>query len=171
VARSSPTAYSYHDARDPRYADRYAFIWGTMDHWFEEDEEVYVHARYPHTRIDILPSSRLIRVELDGVTLAETSNGSILHETGFPPRYYIPKTDIRMDLLVPTDHATSCPYKGNARYWTVTIDGKAYENIAWAYDTPLPESQKIAGLISFYNEKTDIYVEDVLQERPQTKFS
>lgn len=164
-------AYAYHDPRIPEIAGHYAFVWNTMDHWFEEDEEVYVHARDPYTRIDILPSGRGVRVEIDGVTVADTSNGSFLFETGLPTRYYIPKTDVRMDLLTPTDLRTACPYKGSARYWNVTVDGEVHENVVWGYDTPLPESQKIAGLVAFYNEKVDIYVDEVLQERPKTKFS
>ncbi len=164
-------AYSFPAPKIPEIADHYVFPWKTMDHWFEEDEEVYVHARDPHTRIDILPSSRRVRVEIDGVTVADTTNPSMLHETGLPVRYYIPKTDVRFDLLTPTDLATACPYKGTARYWNVNIGESTHDNILWGYDTPLPESQKIAGLVAFYNEKVDIYVDEVLQERPKTKFS
>ena len=165
------TAYAFLDPKIPELADHFAFVWNTMDHWFEEDEEVYVHARDPYTRIDILPSSRRVRVELDGLTVADSTNASFLFETGLPPRYYLPKTDVRMDLLAPTDLETACPYKGTARYWSLTIDGKVHENIVWGYDAPLPESQKIGGLVSFYNEKLDIYLDEELQERPKTKFS
>ncbi len=165
------SAYAYKTPRIPEMEDHYAFVWATLDHWFEEDEEVYVHPRDPYTRLDILPSGRRVRVEVDGQTVADTTNGSFLYETNLPTRYYIPKTDVRMELLSPTGLATACPYKGTARYWNVTIDGSVHENIAWAYDTPLPESQKIAGLISFYNEKVDIYVDESLEERPKTKFS
>jgi len=105
------------------------------------------------------------------VTVADTTSGSFLFETGLPPRYYLPKTDVRIDLLTPTELATACPYKGTARYWTAKVDGRAHENIMWGYDMPLPESQKIAGLVSFYNERSDIYLDEVLQERPKTKFS
>ncbi len=164
-------AYSFHESKIADIADHYAFVWGTMDHWFEEDEEVFVHARDPYTRIDILPSSRRVRVEIDGVTVADSTNVSFLFETGLPTRYYFPKADVRMDLASPTDLATACPYKGTARYWSLTIDGSAHENILWGYDSPLPESQKIGGLVAFYNEKVDIYVDEVLQERPSTKFS
>jgi uncharacterized protein (DUF427 family) len=163
--------YAFHDAKIPECIDHYVFVWKTMDHWFEEDEEVYVHARDPYTRIDILSSSRRVRVEIDGETVADTTNGSFLFETGLPTRYYIPKVDVRMDLLAPTDLATACPYKGTARYWTATVKGNTHENIVWGYDTPLPESQKIAGLVSFYNEKVDIYLDEVLQESPKTVFS
>ncbi|MGB8360904.1 MAG: DUF427 domain-containing protein [Acidimicrobiia bacterium] len=171
VDGSEGVAYSYLSPKIDTLARHYAFVWPTMDHWFEEDEEVFVHARDPYTRIDILPSGRRVRVEVDGVTVADSTNGSFLYETHLPTRYYLPKTDIRMDLLTATDLATACPYKGRARYWSVTVGGETHENVAWAYDSPLPESQKILGLISFYNEKVDVYLDEVLQERPKTKFS
>ncbi|HUF15797.1 MAG TPA: DUF427 domain-containing protein [Acidimicrobiia bacterium] len=171
VNGSEGTAYSYEEPKLDVLAGRYAFVWKTMDHWFEEDEEVFVHARDPYTRIDILPSARRVRVELDGETVADTTNASFLFETGLPTRYYIPKTDVRMDLMSPTGKATYCPYKGTARYWSVTVDDKTHDDLVWGYDSPLPESQKITGLVAFYNEKADIYVDEVLQERPATKFS
>ncbi|HEX6146625.1 MAG TPA: DUF427 domain-containing protein, partial [Acidimicrobiia bacterium] len=145
-------AYAFHDALIPECVDHYVFVWRTMDHWFEEDEEVFVHARDPYTRIDILPSSRRVRVEVGGETVADSTNASFLFETGLPTRYYFPKTDVRMDLMTPTDRVTACPYKGTARYWSVTVDGVSHENILWGYDSPFPESQKIAGLVAFYNE-------------------
>lgn len=165
------SAYAFHETAIPECADCFVFVWKTMDHWFEEDEEVFVHARDPYTRIDIVGSSRRVRVEIDGVTVADTCNGSFLFETGLPTRYYLPKTDVRFDLLTPTSHQTACPYKGVARYWTVEVNGKGHEDIVWGYDYPLPESQKIAGLVSFYNEKVDIYIDELLQDRPRTKFT
>jgi uncharacterized protein (DUF427 family) len=165
------SAHGYTEPEIERLAGHIAFNWSSMDHWFEEDEEVFVHAKDPYTRLDILPSSRRVRVEIDGVTVADTTNGSFLFETNLPPRYYIPKTDVRMDLLTPTDLATHCPYKGTARYWSVDVNGETNKDIVWGYDRPLPESQKIMGLVSFYNEKVDIYIDEVLQERPKTKFS
>jgi uncharacterized protein (DUF427 family) len=164
-------AYAFHDSLIPECVDHHVFVWRTMDHWFEEDEEVFVHARDPYTRIDILPSSRRVRVEIDGETVADSTNASFLYETDLPTRYYFPKTDVRMDLMIATDRVTACPYKGTARYWSVTVDGASHENVVWGYDSPFPESQKIVGLVAFYNEKTDIYVDEVLQERPKTKFS
>ncbi|MCG5212653.1 DUF427 domain-containing protein [Streptosporangium sp. KLBMP 9127] len=141
--------------------------WAAMDAWFEEDEEIFVHPRSPYTRVDILPSSRHVRVEVDGVTVADSRNARILFETGLPPRYYLPKTDVRLDLLEPTDTVTHCPYKGTAAYWTVN----GQKDLAWSYPTPLLESHRVAGLICFYNEKLDIYLDGELQERTQTKFS
>jgi len=165
------SAYGYVEPDIEQLAGHIVFNWSSMDHWFEEDEEVFVHAKDPYTRIDILPSSRRVRIEVDGVTVADTTNGSFLFETNLPPRYYMPKTDVRMELLTPTDLATQCPYKGTARYWSVDVNGETHKDIVWGYDRPLPESQKIMGLVSFYNEKVDIYVDEVLQEKPKTKFS
>jgi uncharacterized protein (DUF427 family) len=142
-----------------------------MSEWFEEDEPIYFHPRDPYTRVDILASSRHIRVEIDGVTVADSHQPRILFETGLPARYYLPMTDIRMDLLRPSETQTHCPYKGTAGYWSVDTGTAVHEDIVWFYRVPLPESQKIAGLASFYNEKVDIYVDGVLEDKPRTKFS
>lgn len=170
VNGSEGVAYSFKEPKIDELAGYYAFVWKTMDHWFEEDEEVWVHARDPYTRIDILASGRRVRIEVDGVTVADTANAFFLYETGLPTRHYLPKTDVRMDLLAPTDTVTECPYKGVARYWTVTVEGTAHDDVVWGYDAPLAESQKIAGMVAFYNEKVDVYVDEVLEEKPKTKF-
>jgi uncharacterized protein (DUF427 family) len=145
--------------------------WDAMDGWFEEDEEVYIHPRDPYTRVDILASSRRVRVELAGVVLAESTGARVLFETGLPPRWYLPKTDLRMDLLVPTATTTHCPYKGQAQHWSVRLGDRLVEDLAWSYRTTLPESQKVAGLVAFYNEEVDLFIDDQLQQRPVTKFS
>jgi uncharacterized protein (DUF427 family) len=142
-----------------------------MDEWLEEDEPIYVHPRDPHSRVDILASSRHVRIELDGVTLAESRAPRILFETGLPPRYYLPLPDLRRDLLRASDTQSHCPYKGTANYWSVEVNGKTYEDLVWIYRQTLPESQKIGGLACFYNEKVDVHVDGVLQERPRTPFS
>ncbi|WP_020573762.1 DUF427 domain-containing protein [Actinopolymorpha alba] len=146
--------------------DLVRFDWAAMDAWFEEDEEVFVHARNPYTRVDILASSRHVRVEVDGVTVADSSSPTLLFETGAPVRYYLPKSHVRMDLLTPTTTETRCPYKGQAEYWSVRVGDEIHDDLAWSYPTPFAESQKITGLISFYNEKVDIYVDGVREERP-----
>ncbi|MGH3116398.1 MAG: DUF427 domain-containing protein [Actinomycetes bacterium] len=145
--------------------------WEAMDAWFEEDEEVFVHPRDPHTRVDILQSSRHVRVEVDGVTVADSQQPRILFETGLPPRYYLPKTDVRMDLLTPTQHRTACPYKGTAGYYSVNGNRTGHDNLVWWYQHPTLESVKIAGYVCFYNERVDLYVDGELQARPQTQFS
>ena len=151
--------------------DAIRFEWGAMDAWFEEDEEVFTHPRDPYTRVDILASSRHVRVEVDGVTVAESTSPRLLFETGLPVRYYLPKPHVRMDLLAPTDTVSHCPYKGRAEWWSVRAGDSVHQDLAWSYAMPLPESQKVAGLVSFYDEKVDVYVDGVLQKRPSTKFS
>jgi uncharacterized protein (DUF427 family) len=145
--------------------------WNAMTEWFEEDEPVYTHARDPYTRVDILASSRHVRVEVDGITVAESRSPRILFETGLPPRYYLPITDLRLDLLRSSAKESHCPYKGTATYWSLATETAFHEDFVWIYRSPLPESQKIAGLACFYNEKVDLYVDGVLQERPKTHFS
>jgi uncharacterized protein (DUF427 family) len=164
-------AYHHPDSPVAGLPGHVAFVWGVMDAWFEEDEEVFVHARDPYTRVDVLPSSRHIRVEVEGTTVADSRHARLLFETGLPVRYYLPKTDVRMDLLSPTGTQTHCPYKGTAQYWNVEVGGELHPDIVWGYRTPLEESIRVAGLVSFYNEKVDIYVDDILQDRPKSMFS
>ena len=164
-------AYRHADSPVAELRDLVAFSWSAMDHWFEEDEEVRVHARNPYTRVDVLPSSRSVRVEVDGVVVARSDHPTLLFETGLPTRFYFPKPDVRLDLLVPSESATSCPYKGTARYWSVVVGDAVHADLAWGYDFPLPETIRIAGLIAFYNERVDLVVDGELQERPRTPFS
>ena len=142
------------------------FDWRAMDAWFEEDEEVIVHARSPYTRVDILASSRHVEVALNGVTVADSVRPRLLFETGLPTRYYLPLTDVRIDLLVPSERTSQCPYKGTASYWSVELDGEVFPDIVWTYRAPLAESIKIAGLACFYNERVDLTVDGVREERP-----
>jgi uncharacterized protein (DUF427 family) len=164
-------ALRYLDSPIEELRDLVRLDWNAMDSWFEEDEEVFTHPRNPYTRVDILASSRHVRVEVDGETIAESTSPRLLFETGLPVRYYLPKTHVRMDLLVPTQTESHCPYKGQAEWWSVRAGDRVHEDLAWSYRMPLPESQKITGLVAFYNEKVDIYVDGELQERPHTKFS
>lgn len=147
------------------------FDWNAMEHWYEEEEEVFVHPRDPYSRVDTIHSTRHIRVEIEGVTVADTRRPVLLFETGLPTRYYIPPEDVHMDLLTPTATHTRCPYKGEASYWSVKIGDKDYKDVVWGYPDPISEIPKIKGLLSFYNEKLDIYVDGVLEERPRSPFS
>lgn len=151
--------------------DAVRFDWDAMSEWLEEDEPVYTHARDPHTRVDILASSRHIRVEIDGVTVADSRSPRVLFETGLPPRYYLPLSDIRTELLRPSGTESHCPYKGTAGYWSVDTGSGLHEDVVWIYRMPLPESQKIAGLAAFYDEKVDVFIDGELQRRPHTKWS
>jgi len=164
-------AWHYPESPVEELRDLIRFDWNAMDGWFEEDEEVFVHPHDPYTRIDILHSSRHVEVEVNGVKIADTHRPTLLFETRLPTRYYIPKVDVRMDLLIPTDTVTGCAYKGFAEYWSVRAGGETIKDLAWSYKTPLPENVKIAGLVAFYNERTDIILDGERQTRPKTKFS
>ena len=170
-ADADGAALRYPDSPIETLRDLVRLDWNSMTEWFEEDEPVYVHPRDPYSRVDILASTRHVQVEIDGVTVADSRQPRILFETGLPPRYYVPLTDLRMDLLCPSDTQTRCPYKGIASYWSVDTGQAVHTDVVWIYRTPLPESQKIAGLACFYNEKVDITLDGEPQERPKTHFS
>src|SRR5713226_63395 len=149
-----------------------AFQWDKMDAWYEEDEEVFVHPRDPYKRVDVLQSSRHVRIVVGGETVAETRRPRLLFETYHPTRYYIPREDIRMNLLEPSNTRTRCPYKGIASYWSARINGKLYQDIVWSYQEPIPECPKIKGLLCFFNERVDaIYVDGERMPIPKTKWS
>jgi len=145
--------------------------WDAMGEWLEEDEPIYTHPRDPYKRVDILGSSRHVQVSVAGVQVADSHQPRVLYETGLPPRYYLPMSDVRLDLLRPAELQTHCPYKGTATYWDVVLDGTVHEGLAWGYRAPLPESQKVAGLIAFYDERVDVVIDGVPQGRPRTVFS
>lgn len=167
----SDAAWRHLDSPMEELRDLVRLEWDAMDAWFEEETEVFVHPRSPEVRVDALPSSRHVRVLIDGEVVADSHRPTILFETGLPTRYYLPKSDVRMDVLTPTDSSSACPYKGWANYWSVRVGDTAHDDIAWGYRTPLPESEAIAGLVCFYNERVDLEIDGVALERPKTKFS
>ena len=147
------------------------FEWGALDAWFEEDEQVFVHPRSPYVRVDALRSDRGVRVELDGVVLADSPSPVMVFETGLPTRYYVSRTDVRFEHLIPTDTVTACPYKGTTSgYWSVRADGTVHKDLAWAYDFPTRQLLPITGMVAFYNEKVDTFVDGQPADRPQTHF-
>ena len=172
VAENAAWSYQNPPADGPQVTGYMAFYWNKMDAWYEEDERVFAHARDPYKRVDILPSSRHVRVVLGGMTIADTRYPRILIETGLPTRYYIPEEDVRMDLLETTETTTRCPYKGKASYWTARVGEKVFEDIVWSYRDPLPACLPIEKLLSFFNERVDaIYVDDALLPVPKTIWS
>jgi uncharacterized protein (DUF427 family) len=169
TARGAARRYPTSPLEELRHTVR--IDWDAMDEWLEEDEPVYTHPRDPHTRVDILSSSRHVQVVVAGVTVANSHRPSILYETGLPPRYYLPLSDVRAEVLRPSSSTSHCPYKGTAGYWSIEIEGQRFDDLVWIYRAPLPESQKIAGLACFYNERVDIVLDGVATERPRTHFS
>jgi uncharacterized protein (DUF427 family) len=140
-----------------------------VEHWYEEEEEVWVHPRDPHHRVDALPSSRHVEVFVDGRKVAETRRPVLLFETWLPVRYYIPAEDVDFDALEQSDLLTRCPYKGIASYWSVKDAGLG-KNIVWSYQDPIAATPQIKGRIAFYNEVVDTYVDGELQPRPDSHF-
>ena len=147
------------------------FDWDALDAWFEEDEEVFVHPRNPYVRVDALRSARQVRVELDGVVLAESPAPVMVFETGLPTRFYLDRSAVDFSRLRASATVTSCPYKGRTTgYWSVQTDDALYEDLAWSYDYPTRQLLPIAGMIAFYDEKVDVFVDGVQRPRPQTHF-
>ncbi len=132
-----------------------AFYWDRMDTWMEEDEEIFGHPADPYHRVDVRASSRSVQVVLAGETVAETNRAHFLFETNNLTRYYIPKEDVRMDLLESSENQSVCPYKGDAVYWSARIDGELHEDVVWSYPDPRVECPRIKELMCFYNERVD----------------
>ncbi len=160
TAENAVWSYQNPFAETAQIKDAMAFYWDRVDAWFEEDEEVFVHARDPFTRLDVLDSHRPLRVVVGGKTVAQTTRARFLFETGLPPRHYIPEDDVRMDLLVPSETRTACPYKGTASYYSLRLHGKTHEDLAWTYREPLPETARLKGYLCFFSEKVDAILLD-----------
>ena len=141
-------------------AGHLAFYWDRLDRWLEEDEEVFVHARDPFVRIDILASRRKVEVIAGGERVAASEDALFLFETDLPTRYYLPPQDVRAELLAPSRHRSACPYKGRARYHHLKVGGRVVEDAAWFYPEPLDEVGRIRGRLCFYPDKVDAILID-----------
>ena len=133
-----------------------------LDAWFEEEVQIYYHPKDPYHRVDVLPTARHVRVELVGVVLADTEHkGGVVSvwETGFPARWYLPRTAISWEYLEPSETHTGCPYKGQASYYNAVINGKEYKDVVWWYRSPTIECALISGLLCFYPNKVDTFVD------------
>src|SRR5438094_6016609 len=116
-------------------------------------------------RITISPAGQHVEVSVGGEKLAASDRAVVLNETGMPPRYYIPREDVRTGLLRRTTHSTTCPFKGEASYWSAEVGGELYENVAWSYEAPIPRAAEITGLMCFYNDRVGLSV-TALPESP-----
>ena len=125
------------------------------------------HPRDPYHRVDVLDTGRRVRISLDGETLGETSRAKVIFEAGLPPRWYLPREDVRMDLLAPSDSHTICAYKGQASYFSY---GDAAD-MAWSYEDPRHEAAPVRDLLCFYVEHTDYVVDGERIPRPVTDWS
>ena len=135
--------------------------------WREEDEPVVSHPHDPFGRIDVLRSSRHVRVELDGRLLAESTRPMLLFETLLPVRFYLPRDDVKVH-LEPSDTATYCAYKGRASYYSLP-DGP--RDVAWTYHEPLHDAEPVRDRICFFDERFDVIVDGNRHDRPITPWS
>jgi uncharacterized protein (DUF427 family) len=155
---------------DPDLSGYVVLDFRAFDGWYEEDEANVSHPRDPFHRIDVLTSSRNVRLELDGQVLADSARPMLLFETMLPVRYYLPREDIRA-ALTPSDTRTYCAYKGQASYWSVTVGGEVSPDIAWTYQAPLHDAAPVSGRVAFFDERIDVVVDGKRNERPITPWT
>jgi uncharacterized protein (DUF427 family) len=167
VAQDAAWAYPTPIAPASFLAGHKGFYWNELDEWMAEDEHLHGHPRDPYSRIDVYPTSRRVRVLLDGEVLADSIRAKALFETALPTRFYIPPEDVRIDLLEPSSTVTRCAYKGLASHF----HARGHEDVAWTYPEPQHDAEPVRGLIAFYNERVDIEVEGEVDVRPDTQWS
>jgi uncharacterized protein (DUF427 family) len=166
VRRDGASAEAFR-AADPDL-DGYLIVdFDGFDEWYEEDERNVGHPRDPFHRIDIVHGSRHVVVTLGGEVVAESRAPYLLFEPPIPPRYYLPRDDVRMDLLTPSDKRTFCAYKGEASY----LSHAGEPEVAWYYPAPLREAAEVTDRVAFFNELVDISVDGERLERPVTPWS
>lgn len=137
-----------------------------FDAWFEEDMELVSHPREPYHRVDVRPTSRSVRIELDGVVLADSAHPVLVFETGLPMRFYLPREDVVAE-LTPSSRRTACAYKGHAAYFS--IDG--HPDLAWSYPEPLDGATELTGLIAFFDDNLDVFLDGRLRVPPRTSIA
>jgi uncharacterized protein (DUF427 family) len=168
AVRKDDAAYEFTEVKNDR-PDLRGFVimeWDAVDRWMEEEETLIGgHPRDPYTRIDIRRTTRKIRLEIDGIVVAETSRPLALTETGLPVRYYIPREDMKWDVLVPSETRTTCPYKGVASYWSVKDGDKNYPDLIWAYPDPFEDAERVRDAFGYYHEKMTVTLDGEVRER------
>lgn len=158
-------------ADDEDLAGYVVLDWKAFTQWFEEEEPVLGHPRDPFGRIDCLRSSRHVVVRADGVVLADSRRPTLLLETPLPVRYYLPREDVAMDLLEPSESHTVCAYKGRASYWSARVDDRLLPDLVWTYERPRHDALPVQGMLAFYTERVDLVVDGVEVPRPVTPWS
>ncbi|ROS38976.1 DUF427 domain-containing protein [Amycolatopsis thermoflava] len=156
---------------DPDLAEYVIADFDAFDEWLEEDETIVSHPRDPFHRVDVRRSSRHVRVEVDGVPLADTKSPLLVFETSLPPRLYLPPSDVDFSRLRESARETTCAYKGRARYWSAEVGGRTHPDLAWAYENPLPDAVQLAGHVAFFDERVDVTLDGERVPRPVTPWS
>ena len=152
--------------------DGYVIVdFDAFDEWREEDDVLVGHARDPFKTVDTRHSSRRVEIEIGGVTIADSTRSVMLFETYLPTRYYLPRADVRMDLLVPSETESVCAYKGRARYWSAHVDGNVAPDVAWSYEDPHNYATAVKDMICFFDERVDVSVDGERSARPRGPWS
>jgi uncharacterized protein (DUF427 family) len=141
-----------------------------FDDWYEEDERIAGHPRDQFHRVDVRQSSRPVRIEVGGEVLAETTRARMLFESSLPVRFYVPREDVRLDVH-PSARRSYCPYKGEASYWSVDAGGPLRENLGWSYEHPLADGPPVTGLVAFWDEVVDVFLDGEPRDRPGGPFA
>jgi uncharacterized protein (DUF427 family) len=136
-----------------------------FDEWYEEDERIAGHPRDPFHRVDVRQSARRVRLEVEGEVVAETTRARLVCETSLPMRFYLPREDVRAELQ-PSSLRTYCPYKGEASYWSVDAGGVRHDDLGWTYEQPLPDVVALTGLVAFWDERVDLFLDGERRGRP-----
>lgn len=156
---------------DPDLSSYVALDFGAFDAWTEEDDEVVGSPQDPFHRVACRRTSQHVVVSREGVVLADSRGAILLLETNLPGRFYLPRSDVRQELLTPTATRTKCPYKGVATYWSARVGDRIVADVAWSYEEPLTEAAPVAGRLCFWNERTDLTVDGEPVPRPQSPWS
>lgn len=155
---------------DPDLSGYVVLDFNAFDTWLEEDEEIFSHPRDPYHRVDIRRSSLPVRIEVEGVLVAETTRPSLVFETNLPTRFYIPREDVKVELS-PSERRTACPYKGRASYWSFEAGGRTIDNLLWSYEDPVADALPLAGLMAMFDEVVDVTIDGEPRPRPDTEFA
>jgi uncharacterized protein (DUF427 family) len=127
-----------------------------LDRWLDEDDAVTAFPD-PYHRVDVRATTREVTVTANGQPIAASTGARVLSETALPNRYYVPRADVGAELRGPTQTTSYCPYKGTATYWDVVLaDGTVLPDGAWSYEDPLPESEPVRSLVSFWGDDVQV---------------
>jgi uncharacterized protein (DUF427 family) len=150
---------------DEDLAGYVALDFDAFDDWYEEEDRIAGHPGDPFHRIDVRRSARPVRIEVDGEVVAETTRARLLFETQLPMRFYLPREDVRAQLH-PSSVRTFCPYKGEASYWSLDAGGRGHRDLGWSYEQPLPDAAAVTGLVAFWDERVDVFLEGERRQGP-----
>ncbi len=113
----------------------------------------------PGHTVTIAPAEQHVEVRVGDQLVAASDHPLVLEETGLPNRYYLPRDDVRLEQFRKTSFQTTCPFKGEASYWSIEVDGTTHDGIVWSYEEPIPGAEAIAGYLSFYPHRAQVTVD------------